>query len=243
MNSSATKAPRLKNGEIFMIKLAWLIALALLVGSATGCRRKPPEKPPEPTPPATGTLAQILNVPPEPTQVTEHITAQALTDDLVLYTLRIEFETDQAVILPAYFADLDKIGRALTRNPTATARIEGHADRRHSSTPDHNARLSRQRAAAVAEYLKTKTGLATNRLTSVGFGFSRPLEPNHPVNGSSRNRRVEIYISKDDAAPNAPAATNAPGVGVAPPTASLPGTLPANQDKATSSSNTPPANP
>jgi hypothetical protein len=31
-------------------------------------------------------------------------------------------------------------------------------------------------------------------MTAVGYGFTRPKAPNHPVNGNPVNRRVEVYI-------------------------------------------------
>ncbi len=118
------------------------------------------------------------------------------SDDLLLFTLHIEFDTDKAVIHPEYFADLDKIGKVLTRDPQATARIEGHADKRKTSSAKHNLQLSERRARAVAEYLNTKCGIAPKRMTPVGYGYTRPLEPNDLIKGSQRNRRVEVYIRK-----------------------------------------------
>lgn len=199
-----------------MNRLFLYFGLAICVVAAGGCKRKAPEKAADIPPAAMKEVAGQGEAKAEPTVVGEHLTAQALTEDLVLYTLQIEFDPDQAVIRQAYFADLDKIGKALTRDPQATARIEGHADRRNTSTPEYNLQLSRSRAMAVAEYLQSKSGIATNRLTTAGFGFDRPLESNDPVNGSSRNRRVEVYINQSPAAPEvpAPADTNRPALDV-----------------------------
>lgn len=208
------------------MKTAWLyVGLAVCVFGAAGCKRKAPA--PEPTseipPAALEHPGARLEPREEPKPIGEHLTAQALTEDLVLYTLQIEFETDQAVIQPDYFADLDKIGKALTGDPRATARIEGHADKRNTSTPDHNQQLSKRRAAAVAEYLQAKAGIVPARLTPQGFGYDRPLEPNDPVNGNVRNRRVEIYISQGaDTPPPAPAVAPAPEADSTPEDAGTP---------------------
>jgi outer membrane protein OmpA-like peptidoglycan-associated protein len=118
------------------------------------------------------------------------------SDDLLLFTLHIEFETDKAVIRSQYFADLDKIGKVLARDPQSSARIEGHADKRKSSAYKYNMDLSDRRAKAVATYLNEKFSIARNHLTPVGYGYTRPMEANDPVKGNGKNRRVEVYIRK-----------------------------------------------
>jgi outer membrane protein OmpA-like peptidoglycan-associated protein len=117
-------------------------------------------------------------------------------DDLLLFTLHIEFETDKAVIRSQYFGDLNKIGKVLVRDPQSTARIEGHADKRKSSAYKYNMDLSERRAKAVAAYLNEKFGIARNRTMPVGYGYTRPLAANDPINGNEKNRRVEVYIRK-----------------------------------------------
>jgi outer membrane protein OmpA-like peptidoglycan-associated protein len=114
-------------------------------------------------------------------------------DDLVMYTLHIEFDTDKADIKPEYFSQINIIGKVLKRNPNATAVIEGHADKRKSSKYQHNMSLSQARAKAVLEYL-VKYGIDKKRLKAVGYGFTRQIAPNDPINGNPKNRRVEVYI-------------------------------------------------
>jgi outer membrane protein OmpA-like peptidoglycan-associated protein len=121
-------------------------------------------------------------------------------DDLILYTLNIEFDTDKSVVKPEYFADIDIIGKVLTRHPEATAVIEGHADKRKKSSEKHNQMLSERRARAVSTLIQDRAEIAGSRLTSVGYGFSRPKAPNDPVTGNHLNRRVEVYIRGADKA-------------------------------------------
>ncbi|MDO9542993.1 MAG: OmpA family protein [Kiritimatiellia bacterium] len=118
------------------------------------------------------------------------------SDDLLLFTLHIEFETDKAIVRSQYFADLNKIGKVLARDPQATARIEGHADKRKTSGHKYNLNLSERRAKAVRDYLQEKFGIARNRMTPVGYGYTRPMVANDPINGNEKNRRVEVYIRK-----------------------------------------------
>lgn len=134
------------------------------------------------------------------------------SDDLLLFTLHIEFETDKAVIRSEYFGDLNKIGKVLVRDPKSTARIEGHADKRKSSVFKHNMMLSERRAQSVRNYLNEHFGIALERMTPVGYGFTRPMAENDPINGNEKNRRVEVYIRKGaelpDALPAKPAVAN-----------------------------------
>lgn len=118
------------------------------------------------------------------------------SDDLLLFTLHIEFETDKATILPEYYAELDKIGKTITRNPGSTVRVEGHADKRKTSVADYNLKLSERRAQAVAAHLSSTFKIASTRFTSIGYGFNRPMAPNDPVTGNRLNRRVEVYIRR-----------------------------------------------
>jgi outer membrane protein OmpA-like peptidoglycan-associated protein len=115
-------------------------------------------------------------------------------DDLQLFTLNIEFDYDKAILRPQYFDDLDVVVKVLQRDPGATARIEGHADRRPRSQQKYNIRLSQRRAAAVLDYIADVGGIDRSRLTSEGYGFDRPIAPNDTEENMQRNRRTEIYI-------------------------------------------------
>jgi OOP family OmpA-OmpF porin len=119
-------------------------------------------------------------------------------DDLQLVKLKINFDYDKSVIKPQYFSDIDIVAKVLTRDPGATAVIEGHADRKELSDEAYNQDLSERRAKAVRSYLIEKGAIDAGRLTAKGFGFSRPVAPNDPKEGNSENRRVDVYIRKGD---------------------------------------------
>jgi len=115
------------------------------------------------------------------------------SDDLMLFEVHILFDYDTTIIKPEYFKDLDQVVRVLSRNPLATAVIEGHADRKTLSSEKYNQNLSERRAQGVKSYLAGK-GISTDKLSAVGYGFSRPKVQPDLVNGNPENRRVEIYI-------------------------------------------------
>ena len=129
-------------------------------------------------------------------------------DDLQLFRLNIEFDYDKAILRPIYHGDLDVIVKVLQRDPGATARIEGHADRRKRSDRAYNQRLSERRAQAVLNYIADVGGIDRARLKAVGYGFDRPVAPNDTEANMQKNRRTEIYIRKSAEAADAPA-TNA----------------------------------
>jgi outer membrane protein OmpA-like peptidoglycan-associated protein len=119
-------------------------------------------------------------------------------DDLLLFELNIQFDYDKAEIKPRYFEDLNVIAKVLHRNPEASARIEGHADKLKKSSARYNRRLSLRRAQSVLTYLSDVAGIDADRLEAHGYGFDRPKAPNDPVTGNPENRRVEIYIRNAD---------------------------------------------
>ena len=117
-------------------------------------------------------------------------------DDLQKYTLLIEFDYDKSFIRPQYFDDLEPVVKVLRRDPGATVRVEGHADKRARSARPYNQKLSERRAKAVADYLIEQSGIPANQMTSVGYGFDRPVAPNDTEENMQRNRRTDIYIKK-----------------------------------------------
>jgi outer membrane protein OmpA-like peptidoglycan-associated protein len=104
----------------------------------------------------------------------------------------IQFENNQAAIKPQSHALLDEIVTVVSNSPQIQLlSIEGHTD--NTGNAAHNQRLSEQRAAAVHDYLM-QHGVATNRLSSKGWGQTRPIADNTTSAGRELNRRVEFVI-------------------------------------------------
>jgi outer membrane protein OmpA-like peptidoglycan-associated protein len=121
-------------------------------------------------------------------------------DDLILFSLNLQFDKDKSVIKPIYFDKLEIIGaKTMTReHPGATAKLEGHADKLKGSKADYNQALSERRAKAVMDHLSAKFNIAPSRMTAVGYGFAKPKYPNDPVMGNPLNRRVDVYVRPVD---------------------------------------------
>ena len=107
--------------------------------------------------------------------------------------LRIEFDTNKAVVKPAYHQELKKVADFMKEYVWTSAVIEGHTDSRGSDR--YNQKLSFRRANAVRDYLINKFGIAPDRLKAEGFGESRPIATNKTKEGRQRNRRVVAVMS------------------------------------------------
>jgi outer membrane protein OmpA-like peptidoglycan-associated protein len=76
--------------------------------------------------------------------------------------------------------------------------IEGHTDGK--GTHAYNMTLSDKRAASVKSWLVQNGGVVASRITTRGWGETKPVAPNKKPDGSDdpagrqKNRRVEITI-------------------------------------------------
>lgn len=108
----------------------------------------------------------------------------------------IFFATGSAVIEQRSFSMLNQVAELLLNNPQIRLiRIEGHTDSRGSRSL--NTRLSQERADSVKTYLVGR-GVATERITTRGFGPDQPIADNATADGRAQNRRVEIHIVEQD---------------------------------------------
>jgi OOP family OmpA-OmpF porin len=118
-------------------------------------------------------------------------------DDFIRIELRVEFDTDKAVIRDADYDELRQVIKLMESVPTSTAVVEGHADKRPTSKRQYNLDLSERRAGAVRSYLLNNSSIAPERISAKGYGFDVPLVPNTTEENMQRNRRVEIYIKRN----------------------------------------------
>lgn len=102
------------------------------------------------------------------------------------------FDTGSDKILETSEPELDELTRFLVQNPSLQVEIQGHTD--NVGTAAYNLDLSEKRAQAVVDYL-TARGIAIERLTSKGYGFTMPVESNETEAGRARNRRTTVKIT------------------------------------------------
>jgi outer membrane protein OmpA-like peptidoglycan-associated protein len=106
----------------------------------------------------------------------------------------IDFEFDSAKLKESSFHVLDAVAKALTDNPDIErVEVGGHTDERGSAP--YNLDLSNRRAASVVAYL-AEHGIAAKRLSSHGYGLTKPLDTRHDEAAWAKNRRVEFVIKQ-----------------------------------------------
>jgi outer membrane protein OmpA-like peptidoglycan-associated protein len=101
----------------------------------------------------------------------------------------VRFDTGTAHLTLGSRVALDRVAKSLMSWPDARVEVAGYTDSRNSDS--YNLKLSRERSAAVCEYLVVQ-GVASSRLKEKGFGESHPIADNATAAGRATNRRVEL---------------------------------------------------
>ena len=118
-----------------------------------------------------------------------------ITDELKM-ELRVFFDNDKSAIKNQYQPEIAKVAEKMREYPNSIARVEGHASKTGPSAR-YNQRLSEARAIAVKSMLTNEFGIAPNRLSTVGYGYDRPIADNNTEEGRAMNRRVYAIITGD----------------------------------------------
>ena len=103
----------------------------------------------------------------------------------------IFFDFDKSILKEESFPELNRLVNFLNENIFLKIEIAGHTD--NQGNDSYNLKLSKDRANAVLEYLISK-GISRNRITSVGYGETKPISTNDNEEGRQLNRRVEVKI-------------------------------------------------
>jgi outer membrane protein OmpA-like peptidoglycan-associated protein len=115
----------------------------------------------------------------------------ALQENWVL--IGINFDFNKATIRPESIPILYNAAEILLKNPDVKVEIQGHTD--NIGSDNYNQKLSLRRAESVRNFLVAK-GIASNRLTTVGMGETKPIMDNKTEQGRGLNRRIEFKIVK-----------------------------------------------
>lgn len=107
--------------------------------------------------------------------------------------LPIYFQQSKATILQTSYGELDKLHDLLVENPNLRIRIEGYTD--NIGRAEDLMKLSQDRAEAIKTFLTGK-GIDPARIATIGYGAKKPLTDNTTDEMRSKNRRVEIVITK-----------------------------------------------
>jgi outer membrane protein OmpA-like peptidoglycan-associated protein len=104
----------------------------------------------------------------------------------------IFYDFNKSTLREESIAELDRLERLLTTNPTLRIEISSHTDNIGSAA--YNEKLSLSRAESVVDYLVNKKKVSKERLEFKGYGFEQPIAPNDSDQGRQLNRRTEFKI-------------------------------------------------
>jgi OOP family OmpA-OmpF porin len=102
--------------------------------------------------------------------------------------LAINFDTDKSDIKPEYHDELKTVGDFLSYFPNAKGEIAGHTDSTASNA--YNQKLSERRAVSVEKYISSTFNVNAGRITTKGYGESKPVASNKTKAGRAQNRRI-----------------------------------------------------
>lgn len=102
------------------------------------------------------------------------------------------FETGSAALKNESRVELDKLVDMLRKNPNMKIEVSGHTD--NVGSKESNLKLSDNRAASVKDYL-VKAGIQADRITTKGFGDTKPVDDNGTDKGRANNRRTEFKVT------------------------------------------------
>jgi len=114
--------------------------------------------------------------------------------DKIVLDDRVHFYVNSFVIRKVSYPLLTRLAKLIADHPEYVhVSVEGHADERG---PDNfNQKLSEDRARAVMDFL-IKQGISQDRLSSMGFGSTRPLVDKKSEYALLLNRRVEFTVTR-----------------------------------------------
>ena len=112
--------------------------------------------------------------------------------EVVRVELDVKFDFDKSKVKEESYADIQSLADFMNQNPQTSTTVEGHTD--SVGTDAYNQKLSERRAAAVRDVLVNQYGVADARVSSVGYGESRPVADNATEEGRAVNRRVEAEV-------------------------------------------------
>jgi len=105
----------------------------------------------------------------------------------------IYFPTNSSALDGSAKADLDTLAAAVAGQPGYLIEVAGYTSA--TGTAQFDRKLSSERAAAVADYLRERENIPMRRiLAPAGYGVYHPAATNTDPQGRALNRRVEVRV-------------------------------------------------
>lgn len=126
-------------------------------------------------------------------EIYDEVCLQSVKIGTKLILRNVFFDVDKSSLRKESELELNKLVEIMKQNPALTIEISGHTDSDGDDT--HNLELSKARSKAVLDYLVTQT-IDVKRMSSTGYGESKPVIANTSVENKQLNRRTEIEFFK-----------------------------------------------
>ena len=189
----------------------FFLSIALLP-ALTGCAHKPvaptpiphmaPPPAPAPTPPPGPGPGEAVTPSPQPLVTPEpapvdygpftNLFFNPHNEDRDKFKAdTIYFDFDSSTIKPEEQAKLQDVANFFKTDNTDALQVEGNCDER--GTAKYNLSLGERRAQAVREYL-ANLGMDPQRVHTLSYGASRPVDPGHNEEAWKKNRRGDIIL-------------------------------------------------
>lgn len=111
---------------------------------------------------------------------------------MIALNLLVQFPNDSARVDPLYYPEIGKVAELMRLYPDTVVEIGGHTSAPASEA--YNQQLSERRARSVAKVLMQEFGIEPKRVSYVGYGESRLLDPSNTPEADEVNRRIEAVI-------------------------------------------------
>lgn len=135
---------------------------------------------------------QVAPVPVTPVRTTTNVqpSQPSYAAQPAKLNLTIQFDHDKSHVKSVFQKDVARAANFLKQHPSTSATIEGHTD--STGAASYNQKLSERRAKAVKHLLVNNHGIENSRLSTIGYGESRPVATNNTKAGRYENRRVVV---------------------------------------------------
>lgn len=135
-------------------------------------------------------------------ELAEKAKVEQVTDQNGLRAIKVTFNggilfpTNGVTLSSSAKSELTRFAASLNSNPDTNVQIFGYTD--DTGTYEVNERVATGRANAVRTYL-VNSGVVPSRLSAVALPMQDYIASNSTPEGRAQNRRVEIYITADQA--------------------------------------------
>ena len=123
---------------------------------------------------------------------TQDVYLNAIRKKITQTFKNVLFAKGTAKLLPGSTKELIDLANYLKTQSSATILIEGHTD--NKGDPKKNKRLSLSRAKAIAQFL-IKYKIQPKRISTIGYGDTKPITSNDTEQGRQQNRRTSFTIT------------------------------------------------